>query len=100
MPARSRPPREEGSDGGEAKPKCERRTLARPLVQGGVHKAPGETVELRPDQIARLEAQGYFAAAQEARRAVAPEGAQKDNPTGTPESTAAGGEGDDEGTAQ
>ena len=40
----------------------ERRTLARPLVQGGVHKAPGETVELRPDQIARLDAQGYFAA--------------------------------------
>ena len=34
----------------------ERRTLARPLVQGGVHKAPGETVELRPDQIARLDA--------------------------------------------
>lgn len=61
----------------KAKPKRERRTLARPLVQGGVHKAPGETVELRPDQIARLEAQGYFAAA-----------------------PAAGGEGDDEGTAK
>ena len=88
----------------KAKPKRERRTLARPLVQGGEHKAPGETVELRPDQIARLDAQGILAPAQEARRAVAPEGARKDNPTGTPESAApkgaAGGEGDDEGTAK
>ena len=60
----------------KAKPKRERRTLARPLVQGGVHKAPGETVELRPDQIARLDAQGILAPAP------------------------AGGEGDDEGTAK
>ena len=38
----------------------EERILAKPLVQSGVLKQPGETVRLRPDQIARLEAGGHF----------------------------------------
>lgn len=52
----------------KTQPKRERRTLAKPLVQAGVERQPGEEVELRPDQIARLEAQGV----------VAPQGARKD----------------------
>lgn len=88
----------------------ERRTLARPLVQGGTPRQPGETVELRPDQVARLEAQGILAPAQEAQRAEGstgtPQEAQRaEGPTGTPESgtpkgAPAGGEGDDEETAK
>ena len=38
----------------------EQRMLAKPLVQAGIECNPGDTVRLRPDQIARLEAQGYF----------------------------------------
>ena len=38
--------------------KRETRVLAKPLSQGGVMRAAGETVTLRPDQIARLEAAG------------------------------------------
>ncbi len=38
----------------------EARVLAKPLVQAGIERAPGETVRLRPDQIARLEVEGYF----------------------------------------
>lgn len=38
------------------------RTLAKPLVQAGATREAGETVLLRPDQIARLEPLGYFAA--------------------------------------
>ena len=41
-------------------PRRGRRVLARPLVQAGTLRARGETVELRPDQIARLEPAGYF----------------------------------------
>ena len=36
------------------------RLLAKALVQAGVEKQPGETVSLRADQIARLEAEGCF----------------------------------------
>ena len=42
----------------KAKRDRERRTLAAPLVQDGALRQAGEPVELRPDQIARLEAQG------------------------------------------
>ena len=38
----------------------QKRILAKPLIQGGERREPGETVELRPDQIARLELDGYF----------------------------------------
>lgn len=41
----------------------QKRVLAKPLVQGGELREPGETVELRQDQIERLERQGYFEAA-------------------------------------
>ncbi len=41
----------------------EERVLAKPLIQTGVLKQPGETVRLRPDQIARYGTQGYFEAA-------------------------------------
>ena len=44
----------------------ERRVLARPLIQGGIRREPGETVALRVDQIARLEREGYFAEAAKA----------------------------------
>lgn len=40
----------------------QKRVLAKPLVQAGERREPGETVELRPDQIARLEPEGYFEA--------------------------------------
>ena len=40
----------------------EDRVLAKPLIQAGVRREAGETVRLRPDQIARLEADGYFEA--------------------------------------
>ena len=40
----------------------QKRVLAKPIVQGGERREPGETVELRLDQIARLEPQGYFEA--------------------------------------
>ena len=36
------------------------RVLARPLIQAGVERAAGETVRLRPDQVERLEPDGYF----------------------------------------
>ena len=51
----------------KTQPKRERRTLAKPLVQAGEQKEPGDTVELRPDQIARLEAQGVLLPAGGAR---------------------------------
>lgn len=35
-------------------------TLARELVQAGVLYNPGEQVTLRPDQVERLGAEGYF----------------------------------------
>ncbi len=38
----------------------EERVLAKPIVQAGIERASGETVRLRPDQIARLEAEGCF----------------------------------------
>ena len=38
----------------------EARVLAKPIEQAGVLREPGETVRLRPDQIARLEPEGYF----------------------------------------
>ena len=38
----------------------QKRVLAKPLIQAGERREPGETVELRPDQIARLEPDGYF----------------------------------------
>ena len=46
----------------------ELRVLARPLIQGGIRREPGETVALRVDQIARLEREGYFAKAPKTRR--------------------------------
>ena len=48
-----------------AKPTTERleRVLAKPLIQRGVRREPGETVLLRPDQIERLEPEGYLRAA-------------------------------------
>lgn len=36
------------------------RILARPMTVAGAALAPGETVRLRPDQIERLEPEGYF----------------------------------------
>ena len=36
------------------------RILARPLIQAGMKKEPGDEVLLRPDQIERLEPEGYF----------------------------------------
>ena len=36
------------------------RTLAKPLIQAGVRREPGEEVALRPEQIERLEPEGYF----------------------------------------
>ena len=43
-------------------PQPERRKmkLARELIQRGLVRRPGETVELRPDQIDRLRPEGYF----------------------------------------
>ena len=38
----------------------EKRVLAKPLVQGGQPKAPGDEVWLRPDQIERLAPGGFF----------------------------------------
>ena len=46
--------------GATSKTKRETRVLAKPLSQGGVMRAAGEPVELRPDQITRLEAEGYL----------------------------------------
>jgi hypothetical protein len=46
-----------------------RKTLARPLVQAGVRREPGEVVALRPDQIERLAPDGYFEDAQDAQDA-------------------------------
>ena len=37
-----------------------RRVLAKPLVNRGVELQPGDTVDLRQDQIERLEPEGYF----------------------------------------
>ena len=44
------------------------RTLARALVVAGERKRPGDRVRLRPDQIARLAPEGYFAAPKQPRR--------------------------------
>ena len=44
------------------------RTLARALVVAGERKRPGDRVRLRPDQIARLEPEGYFAAPKQPRK--------------------------------
>lgn len=38
----------------------EERVLAKPMIQAGVERRLGEKVLLRPDQISRLEAEGYF----------------------------------------
>ena len=38
----------------------EARVLARPLAAAGELKSPGDTVCLHPDQIDRLEPEGYF----------------------------------------
>ena len=46
----------------------EERTLARPLRVAGVQREPGATVRLRPDQIARLEPDGYFEKTHNAER--------------------------------
>ncbi len=46
----------------------EERILARPLVQAGVERMPGETVRLRPAQIERLEQEGYFTSPDKTRR--------------------------------
>ena len=48
--------------------KLEARVLGKPLVQAGIERQSGETVELRADQIARLEPEGYFVLSVEARR--------------------------------
>ena len=40
--------------------KRRKRVLAKPLSYRGAMRGAGETVELRPDQIARLEPQGYL----------------------------------------
>ena len=40
-----------------------KRVLARPIIQAGIERQIGETVELRPDQVERLEPEGYFEAA-------------------------------------
>lgn len=45
-----------------------RRKLARPLIQAGVERNPGETVLLRRDQIDRLAPEGYFENAAPASR--------------------------------
>ena len=37
-----------------------KRKLAKRLMQAGEYKEVGDTVYLRPDQIARLEPDGYF----------------------------------------
>ena len=47
----------------DTKPRRQTRVLAKPMSQGGVMRAAGEEVELRDDQIARLEAEGYLAPA-------------------------------------
>ena len=44
------------------------RVLARELTQRGILRRPGETVLLRPDQIARLEPDGYFMPHKPARK--------------------------------
>ena len=36
------------------------RVLARPLIQAGALRDAGETVRLRPDQVERLEPEGYL----------------------------------------
>ena len=36
------------------------RVLARPLIQAGALRAAGETVRLRPEQVERLEPEGYL----------------------------------------
>lgn len=41
----------------------QKRVLAKVLIQNGIRREPGETVELRPDQIERLEPKHYFAPA-------------------------------------
>lgn len=37
-----------------------RRVLAKPLVNRGIELQPGDTVDLRQEQIERLEPEGYF----------------------------------------
>lgn len=41
-------------------PKLVERVLARPLIQRGIERKPGETVELRAHQVEWLEREGYF----------------------------------------
>ena len=57
----------------------EDRVLAKPLIQAGERREPGETVRLRPDQIERLEGDGYFEAAKAPARKPSP---AKDAPEG------------------
>ena len=52
----------------DTKPRRQTRVLAKPMSQGGVMRAAGEEVELRDDQIARLEAEGYLAPADGSRQ--------------------------------
>lgn len=52
------------------------RVLAKPLIQAGLLRKPGETVRLRPGQIERLEVDGYFEAA---ARANKPKAAAKED---------------------
>ena len=55
----------------------ESRVLKRPLTLAGRERAPGETVRLRPDQVERLTAEGYFAKGAgrgRGRRPQSPEG--------------------------
>ena len=62
----------------------EERTLAKPIEQAGVLREPGETVRLRPDQIARLEPEGYFknpAGAGKTRRTKAETRPEEEGPT-------------------
>lgn len=49
-----------GNSGGAEAPSTQKRKLALPLVQAGVERKPGETVELGARQIEWLEPLGYF----------------------------------------
>ena len=44
----------------ETPPARQTRVLKRPLIQAGVERQPGETVELGASQIEWLEGEGYF----------------------------------------
>ena len=49
-----------GNSGGAQAPSTQKRKLALPLVQAGIERKPGETVELGARQIEWLEPLGYF----------------------------------------